>query len=432
MSLLHDLSKPAIRGSVDLFSVPATDTTTDYSVYGDYQPTVNIQDCNTQIDFVIPGNSMHYLDLSDSFLYLVVKVMNEDGTNLDDNENVSTANLFMHSLFSQVDVYFNSQLVSSTQNYAYKAYLQTLLTYGYDYQRSQGNCSLYFPDSNNGTAEDANTGYATRKLFITKSNALELIDKLRLDLSTQHKYILNDINIRLSLTRSSDAFSLMTGEADDNKFKIKILNAVFYIRKHVLYPSIILAHQKLLDKGEVARYPYKKTEIKYFTVSQGSSCAVEENLFSSSIPSRIVLGFVNSASFIGDVMQNPFKFENCNISSVSLTVNNISVPVRPYNLNFEDKNYLLPYYMLFTSTGIAGQDTGLWFDRCSYKEFCTLFSFDIVQGSNPNGLLNLDKTGNVKIEVMFKTPLTRAYHCVVMSEHQSVLEINKFRQITHA
>jgi len=85
MSLLHNLSKPAIRGSVDLFSLPATDTTTDYSIYGDYQPTVNIQDSNSKIDFQIPGNSMHYLDLSDSFIYVKLKVVNLDGTNLTDS-----------------------------------------------------------------------------------------------------------------------------------------------------------------------------------------------------------------------------------------------------------------------------------------------------------------------------------------------------------
>jgi len=430
MALLHNLSKPVICGSVDLFSLPSTDTTTDYSIYGDYQPTVNIQDSDSKIDFIVPGNSMHYLDLNDSFLYIKLQVLKSDGTLLADTNDVSTSDAFLHSLFSQVDLYFNSQLVSSTQNYSYKAFLQTLLSYGYDYQRSQGSCSVYYPDTGTGSAGNTNTGYTNRKGVIKLSQSLEMIDKLKLDLATQHKYILNDINLRISLTRSTDAFSLFSGE-EAPAYKIKLLKAVYYIRKHVLYPSIILAHQRLLEKGEVARYPYKKTEIKYFTIPQGNSSAIEENVFSSSIPSRIILGFVDSAAFIGDIKKNPFVFENCSISTVSLSVNNIAVPIRPYNLNFTDGDYLLPYYLLFTSTGIAGQDQGFSFGRQAYKNHLTLFSFDIIQGCKPNGLLTLDKTGNVKIEVLFQSPLSKAFHCVVMSEHQAVLEIDKFRNITH-
>ena len=58
MSLLHSRSKPAIRGEVDLFSLPSTDTTCDYSMYEEYQPIVNVQDSSNKIEFKIPETEL--------------------------------------------------------------------------------------------------------------------------------------------------------------------------------------------------------------------------------------------------------------------------------------------------------------------------------------------------------------------------------------
>lgn len=426
MALLHSLSAPAVRGEVEIFSIPPTDTTCDYSMYEEFQPVVNVQDSTSKIEFKIPGNGHHYLDLSDSFLYLKLKVVKRDGGNLEETSAMGTVNLFMHALFSQLDVYMNEKLVSTSNNaYPYRAYMETLLSYGNDYKSSQGTCSMFFNDIGGGVAQAVNTGWVARKEYIKLSKTVELIDKLRFNLATQHRYILNDVNFRLSLTRSSDAFSLFTNSATEQA-SVKILSAMYYIRKQVLFPSIILAHQRLLEKGEIARYPHKNTEVKYFTIAQGSSSAIEDNIFSNNVPSRIVIGFVSSLAFNGQFNSNPFRFNHYNLASLGVSVNNISMPVRP--LTFNNDDFLLAYYLLFTSTGIAGQDVGLSFSRDNYKEHNALFAFDIVQGSGNDSLLSLEKTGNVKIEIQFSQALSESVHCIVLSEHQTVLEVDKYRQ----
>jgi len=58
---------------------------------------VNIQDNDAKIDFRI-----------DHFLLVTVKVVAEDGSDLKDTEDVSTANLFMYSLFSNCEVSIKS------------------------------------------------------------------------------------------------------------------------------------------------------------------------------------------------------------------------------------------------------------------------------------------------------------------------------------
>lgn len=72
---------------------------------------------------------MDYLDLKNSQIY--VKVKKHDGSNLS-TEKVGPANLFLHCLFSSVEVTLQNKASFSCNYYPYRAYIQTLLNYGDD------------------------------------------------------------------------------------------------------------------------------------------------------------------------------------------------------------------------------------------------------------------------------------------------------------
>jgi len=99
------------------------------------------------------------------------------------------------------------------------------------------------------------------------------------------------------------------------------------------------------------------------------------------------------------------------------------------NLDFSEHNYVLPYYLLFCSLGMNNQNQGLAIDRHKFQKQYTFFAFDVFQESGSDSTLTLDKTGSVRIEIQFKTPLPEAVNCLIYSEHQKVLEIDKFRQV---
>lgn len=434
MALINDLSAPSVRGEAELFSLPHTDTTVENSFYAEYKPLVNITDNDAKIEFRIVGNPSQYLDLFDHFCYLRVKVVNGDGSDLDASLSISTANLFMHSLFSQCDVSINNQVVSTSNNcYMYKAYLETILSYGRDWTNSQGTSALFYCDTNKGSLSAANTGYKQRQAFISQSTPVELIDKLRFDLATQHRYILNDTSVTVSLTRIQETFPLLytfAAAKDNTHPKIKFLDASLFVRKHVLYPSIVMSHQKLLEAGHNARYPVKKTEVKFFSIPSSSQSFIEENVFLGSVPSRIVLCLVPSKGFVGDYGINPYVFNHYNINYISLCVNNVPYPIKGMNLDFDNNIYLLPYHLLYCSLGIAGENEGLTIDRQKFIEGSTFFAFDIDQSSSSGSSLQLEKSGSVRIEIKFAKALTEAVNCLVYSEHQKIVEIDKYRQVS--
>jgi len=59
-------------------------------------------------------------------------IYKETSKDKDEIDNAGPINNFMHSLFNQVDVFFNQKLVFPPPNnaYTYRAYIETLLNYG--------------------------------------------------------------------------------------------------------------------------------------------------------------------------------------------------------------------------------------------------------------------------------------------------------------
>ena len=103
---------------------------------------------NGPIEFNIPGSGEDYLDLANTYLHIRVKIVETDGTDIAADAGVGPVNLFLHSLFSQVDVQLNDKLVTSSASiYAHRAYLETLLNYGKPARESQSTSSLWYNDT---------------------------------------------------------------------------------------------------------------------------------------------------------------------------------------------------------------------------------------------------------------------------------------------
>jgi hypothetical protein len=70
------------------------------------------------------------VDLKRSNLYVKTKIAKGDGSKLETMDYVGPVNLFLQSMFYQVEVTMQGKYVTSTTNhYPYKAMIQTLLSY---------------------------------------------------------------------------------------------------------------------------------------------------------------------------------------------------------------------------------------------------------------------------------------------------------------
>ena len=129
MVFVHHESRECTKPELDLFTIPATQTSIHKGQWIEYHPLSNITDTGP-IEFNVAETGEEYSDLAGTQLHVKAKIKKANGTALDADTQVGPVNLFLHSLFSQVDVSLNDRLISaSTYTYPYRAMIESLRKY---------------------------------------------------------------------------------------------------------------------------------------------------------------------------------------------------------------------------------------------------------------------------------------------------------------
>ena len=97
------------------------------------------------------------------------------GTELAPDTPVAPVNTWLHSLFSQVDVYLNDTLATPSSNtYPFRAYVNTVLSYGAEAKNTQLTSQLWYKDTaghmDSTTVDGGNTGLVERRRYISESS----------------------------------------------------------------------------------------------------------------------------------------------------------------------------------------------------------------------------------------------------------------------
>ena len=98
----------------------------------------------------------------------------------------------------------------------------------------------------------SNKGAVERRKILTKDRVI-LSGKLHCDIFNVNRYLLNNVDVKLVLTKASQNFYFM-GENITNTHKIFINETYLKVRRVTISPTVILAHAMALGKT-TAKYP---------------------------------------------------------------------------------------------------------------------------------------------------------------------------------
>lgn len=435
MAFIHEGSCECTKSELDLFSVPATQTSVETGMYVDYHPVSSITG-GAPIEFDVNATGDDYLDLANSLLHVRAKIVKANGDNLEVANTVGPVNNFLHSLFSQVDISLNGTLItSSTNTYAYRAYIETLLSYGSDAKSSQLTSALFYKDEagkmdkSNPLAENAvdkNSGLTKRQAFSATSREIDMIGRIHSDIFFQERYMLNEVNVRIKLIRSNDAFCLMSTGAD--QFKVVVTFASLLIRKVKISPSVYLAHAKTLETG-TAKYPIRRVICKPFTVPAGYLDASHEKLFSGQLPVRLIIGLVDNRAYNGDRERNPFNFQHFSLTEIGVYLDGQLHGLKPLKLNFASGRYVAAYASLFGGTNKINRDEGNDISRSDYANGYALFAYDLTPDLAEDDHVNLTRQGTVRLDLKFGEALPHTLTVICYAEFQNVIEVDRNRSV---
>ena len=124
MAFVHRQSCKGVKSELELFAVPPTQTSIEEGGWIEHQSLTSL-DSGGPIEFILTGTADAYLDLANTYLLVRAKIVNGNGTDMVADTPLAPVNNWLHSLFSQVDVYMNDTLVTPSSNtYPFRSYVE--------------------------------------------------------------------------------------------------------------------------------------------------------------------------------------------------------------------------------------------------------------------------------------------------------------------
>ena len=447
MSLINEDSCECAKSELELFEIPPTQTSVEESRFEYFYPLTSL-DRSGPIEFKITASESEYIDTSKTYIYFKARILDENSQKLvdktsDDDATVPDKSVvypisyFISSAFKQVEVHLNSQPVGSADSlYPYRAYMETVLSYGTDVKKHQLSTGLFYQDSYemsetnkaNITAGTTRNKGAKARWDKTKfSRSFEVMGTIHSEIFQQNKLIPSKVGIYLKFHRADPSFALMAADRNQ-KYKIQIEKATLIANIKKIASHVRTAHETRLLQTN-ARFPVRRVEMRYFTRGPGMSDLSEPNVVNGVLPKRIGFGLVSTDAFNGDLKKNPFDFQHFNASRVCLKQNGISVPFDALTLDYGNNEYVLQYFLLMHSTGQWNKDRSNGIHPFRDRDGYTMYAYNLTADQSHGSVFNLVREGNLSIEIKLKEPSTESITIVCYLEYDSIIEIDSDRNI---
>lgn len=291
MAFINQHQKITTKTELDLFATPPTQTSVESGKMVCYRPLSTISN-DAPIEFHIPGAGDEYIDLSRTMLYMKAQITPKKVTSSDKTERnctIAPINNWLHSLYSQVDIYLNQKCITPPSNsYNYRAYLEHLLNFGSDSKKSHLTTSLFYADKagNFESLTQENDGFVKRSKIAAKG-AIEMYGHLHCDIFNQDKYLLNGVDLTVKLQHAKKTFHLIGEENADAT--VQILEVELHTRKVKINPSILVAHARALAVA-TCKYNITRVDVKSITIASGVQAKTLDNVYLGQIPKRCIIG----------------------------------------------------------------------------------------------------------------------------------------------
>lgn len=434
MAFINQAVGMNVSSALDIFSTLPVQTSVESGTYQSYRPVTSISN-NGPIEFVVSGSSNdEYIELGRVYLHVKAKIRTAEipaaGNVAAARPVVGPVNNWLHSMFSQVNVYLNQKCITPPSGcYHYRALLESILNYSSEAKESHLTCSLFSKDTagNMESTAAANAGFTTRRAIAGHDRVVDLYGPLHCDLFNTNKYLINGVEMSVKLQRAPNQFHLMGPANHTTTFEI--LDAELYVRKAKIDSSIVLAHHRALSVAS-AKYPITRVDVKTITIPADTTSKSMDNIYIGVLPKRCIIGFVRTDAFNGSYTLNPYNFQHFGYTQLSMYLDSVSIPSKPFICDFANNQYIRAYNSLFEGTNINHSDTGNNISRQDYPNGYALVAIDLTPDLSASAdHISLPKTGSLRLDVQFSAPLANSVTAIIFSEFDSLITVDKNRSV---
>ena len=396
----------------------------------------------------VTENSKQYIKCKDMRVAMGFKITRSDGTELTFKDEVSFENLPISSIFDsvQVDLY-NTQINElAQQEYAYKAYLETLLSFSKETLNSNLECAMFYPEkpgffddttnlwkvhglSNDGTEvklpEDHKNFGIWKRCFEARHGEVQLIAPLFVDFFETNKLLPPKTPFSLTFTRkTSNDFFLLTQET--RKYKVTLTKLELKVPFVTLSEPLRAHHEKLFQSQE-AKYKFQKVAVTRKQIGiTGVTDITFDNCVPQALPKQIYFVMVDTSAYTGNVKESPFVFRHNDISRLQLRVEQEMIPIEPLKFDFSSaaNNTREAYMHFLRNTGQDHSSSNILIRYSDWIRDKVIFAFDLSPDRCNGFHLHRFKTGRLDILMQLKTALTKPITILVFAVYDNFLTLD--------
>ena len=424
--MLEIIDSSSVLGSkteIELFSVPPTQVAINHSYWHAVYPKNTVTQQGPYEFQITPDPN--YLDLGSNLLHLRLKLTKADGANLAAGDVVGPINAIGKTFFKQIKVWLGSKLAyDSSDTYAYRAYLETLVNYGSDAKETHLETCLFAKDDSASMELANNTGFVARRARSSVSKVLDLLTPIHADVFHQDRLLVSNIDVRVELHRNSDAFCVFGTDDAIVDTKVNVLSMVWYVKKVEVLPSVAIALENTLARTP-AMYPLRRMVVKTLHVDGGLRSTPHNLLINGQVPRRIIIGCVDKDAYFGSAKKNPFNFKNFSVSSVQIQAGDQLYPRNAIECNFTTNEYVRVYTSLMDALAVSRADRGVGITFADFKKGYCLFGFMLTPDASDGEHWDLLRSGSTTVKLNFSanTP-DEGLELIIWCEFDNLMKID--------
>ena len=396
----------------------------------EYHPVSAIAD-GKPIEFIIFQSTLSYFCLNRSVLRVKLKIVTSDGTPVKASDHVGFVQAPLNRIWRNCDLLIQQQPMSTGIGYniAYKNIIDKLVYTPEQHLESAAQTELFYKDTAGHlndldfTSGGVNRGLLQRYEFSKDGGEVWCEGPLAHDFFTIPTYLPSGINVVLRLwPHQSGDFPLLNAMLTDS-YKFKITECTLIMQGVAPTSCTLTAHNKILaDKP--ALFFYTRSNIRTFTVPQNVSTWAVHQLFTDEIPFDLVVGLVDSESYLGAAKKNPFLFGTHNVNFISFDAEGYQS--HAYQVNYPDGQYAAAYRALY-QPDVGSISPGGPVKYTDFPKGYTLYRFSIAPMTHEQS--NRLRNGNTRLTINFSTPTTASLMAICYGKFHDYFSMDMARNI---
>lgn len=445
--------------ALNLFEGPLYQTAIKSSEWIDVKPLTGIDRSTSTIKVHYQGKSGVTVDLSRTIVSFVTEIVRADGTPVNTPrraapapppqsggggatpttaaaipEAVGLINYIAGSLFQSVDVELNGRNVcSSNNNYAHRAYLEVLSTYSASAKKTWLKCGGYYDNSLVDIPRNASTTqnepFEKTKIMYKHNQTVTWAGPLHLDLCHQHRHILPNVNMLFTFVLNPSKYVLQRAADDTENYQFIVKDFTVKFLECTLSDAELMYIESQLARSP-ALYPITRVDVRSFNVPKGSTNFSEDNCFVGQIPQRILIAMVQDKAYTGSYDTTPHNYAKTGVDHIQLIVGGRAIPALPLQPSGYVSNAHDEYLSVMAGLGNLFEDTDIGLTPDDWWALGNNIYVFSMQPHLPPDCVAPVQTGNVRIQLRFRSALAEAQCLIMYAEYNNMMFIDKNRNVT--